>query len=191
MKPGTLKPCLLVASPALTCPEFSHTVVLLVDHREDGSLGFVINRTGPLAFEDVLKQVGLKASRKHRAAVLSGGPVSPETGWLVFDPADGLIDDEADGIIHVSKHIGVSANMSVLERIAAGTGPSRRAMMLGYAGWGAGQLDEEIREGSWITMDLDPAMIFEVPVEQRWARAFAAIGIDPAQMMMSAEVAEA
>ena len=63
--------------------------------------------------------------------------------------------------------------------------------MLGYAGWGAGQLDEEIREGSWITMDLDPAMIFEVPVEQRWARAFAAIGIDPAQMMMSAEVAEA
>ena len=190
MKPGVLKPCLLVASPGLSCPVFNHSVVLLVDHREDGSLGFVINRTAPISFEDVLKQVKLRASRKNRAAVLAGGPVSPETGWLVFDPSDGDIEDEADSIIHVTKNISVSANMSMLERIAEGRGPTRRNMMLGYAGWGPGQLDEEIRDGSWITMDLDPAMIFDVPVAERWTRAFSTIGIDPAQMVSSV-VAEA
>ena len=190
MKPTTLKPCLLVASPALDCPFFRRTVVLLVDHREDGSLGFVVNREAPLPFDEVLRQVGLTPDPAHRAEVMLGGPVSPETGWLLFDPSDGLLGEEQDGIIRVSKTIGVSANMAILERIATGTGPLRRAMLLGYAGWGPGQLDQEIREGSWVTTDLDAGLVFDVPTEDRWRRSWESIGFDPSQMVRST-VAEA
>ncbi|MEZ4254597.1 MAG: YqgE/AlgH family protein [Polyangiales bacterium] len=186
-----LKPCMLVASPALSCPFFNHSVVLLVDHREDGSLGFVVNRDSGMSFEEVLEQVGLPSGRRHQTSVMQGGPVSPETGWLIFDPTDGLADGEREGIIRVNRHIGVSANMDILERIASGAGPRRRTMMLGYAGWGPGQLDDEIREGSWITTDLDPSLIFDVPIEERWRRAWSAIGVDPAQMSVGSSVAEA
>jgi len=185
MHTSTLSPCLLVASPSLTCSFFSHSVVLLVDHREEGSLGFVINRSAHLAFDDVLKQVGLTPHEDHQAPVLLGGPCSPETGWLLFDPADGLLEEERQGIIRVESGLAVSANMAILERIAMGTGPTKRLMLLGYAGWGPGQLDQEIREGSWVTAELDPSLLFSVPTQDRWRRAWDAIGVDPAQVVGS------
>jgi putative transcriptional regulator len=177
-----LEPCFLVAAPSLACPFFNHTVVLLVDHREGGSLGFVVNRASDLNMARVLDEVGIVVTEDAvlGASVMNGGPVSPETGWVVFDPSRGLPPD--DGMLVVNDHIGVSANLDTLKSIASGEGPDDYMMMLGYAGWGPGQLDDEIRDGSWIVVDLDPKLIFETPVEDRWVRALAQLGIDPARV---------
>jgi putative transcriptional regulator len=169
-----------VAAPSLSCPFFNHTVVLLVDHREDGSLGFVINKPADIELGALLEQVGFEGKAPHREPVMLGGPVSPETGWVVFDPKGQ--DGGEEGVLALDDRLVVSANMDVLERIANGEGPESYMMMLGYAGWGPGQLDDEIREGSWIAVDLDAKLVFDTPLEDRWKAALAQLGIDPARM---------
>lgn len=185
-----LTPCFLVAAPSLACPFFNHTVVLLVDHRDDGSLGFVINRPSELRLGEILTQIGIPTIDEvpTNDLVMMGGPVAPETGWLVFDPVEGDLPD--DGVLHVHDRLAVSANPEMLERIARGDGPPAHLMMLGYAGWGPGQLDHEIREGSWIVVDLDPSLVFDLPADERWIAALAKLGIDPARVV-GTSVAEA
>jgi len=180
-----IAPCLLVAAPSLACPFFNHTVVLLVDHREDGSLGFVVNKPAELELGVLLEQIGIEVEERARreATVMLGGPVSPETGWVVFDPTHGEHPEE--GVLSLHPSLGVSANLEVLEDIARGAGPEDYLMTLGYAGWGPGQLDEEIREGSWIAVDLDPKLVFGIPIEERWTAALATLGIDPAHVAAS------
>lgn len=180
-----LQPCFLVAAPSLRCPFFNHTVVLLVDHREDGSLGFVVNKPAEVGLGDLFDQIGVdrNGSPPPDGPVMLGGPVAPETGWVVFDPSIGEHPDE--GVLHIARRLGVSANREMLEEIARGEGPLSYLMMLGYAGWGPGQLDDEIQEGSWIAVDLDPILVFDTPVEQRWKAALATLGIDPARVTSS------
>jgi len=185
-----LNPCFLVAAPTMRCPFFNHTVVLLVDHGGEGSLGFVVNKPANIAFEQVLLQIGLDYDPKslQESPVMLGGPVAPETGWVVFDPAGHEIADE--GVLKVSDGIGICANLKMLESIACGGGPRHALMLLGYAGWGPGQLDDEIREGSWIVVDLDPKLVFDTPSEDCWKEALATLGIDPARVV-GAVVADA
>lgn len=177
-----LAPGFLVASPSLDCPFFHHAVVLLVEHNEEGSFGFVVNRTTDVRFRQVLGEVGFEvdAVSPPEAAVMVGGPVSPETGWIVYDPTTG--EDGGEESFRISDQVAVSASLGMLEKLAAGEGPSRRMMILGYAGWGSGQLEEEMRDGSWIPVDLDAALVFDTPVEDRWAGALATLGIDPAHV---------
>lgn len=177
-----LAPGLLVASPSLECPFFNHTVVLLVDHGDEGSFGFVINRPTDVRFHQVLGEVGLEteATSSPDAPVMVGGPVSPETGWIVFDPSSGGAGDEE--ILRVGDGLAVSASLRMLELLASGEGPSRRIMMLGYSGWGSGQLEREMRDGAWIPVDLDATIVFDTPVEERWTFALAKLGIDPARV---------
>lgn len=173
--------CLLAASPSLRCPFFNHTVVLLVDHQDEGSLGFVVNKPSNVSFGDLLTQIGLGASGVDlRRQVMLGGPVSPNTGWVVYDSSRG--SGLGDAAVELPSGFGVSANLALLEQIAQGFGPENFLMMLGYAGWGPGQLDEEIKEGAWIPVDLDRRLLFEVDVADRWATALRTIGIDPARM---------
>ena len=178
-----LAPCFLVAAPSLACPFFNHTVVLLVDHRDDGSLGFVVNRPSDVRLREVLTQIGIPTIDEVPvdSHVMMGGPVAPETGWLVFDPTQGDVSDE--GTLQVHDRLAVSANPEMLERIARGDGPPMHMMLLGYAGWGPGQLDHEIREGSWIVVDLDPKLVFDLPADERWTGALAKLGIDPARVV--------
>jgi len=191
-----LAPCFLVAAPSLSCPFFSNTVVLLVDHGADGALGFVINKPADLELGALLAQVGIDSADAGPSAaqVMLGGPVSPETGWVLFDGERGEPTESGaegdDGVLNLVSRVNVSANMDVLEQIAQGAGPAHFMMMLGYAGWGPGQLDEEIREGSWIAVDVDPRVLFETPMEERWGAAFAQLGVHPDQMI-GATVAEA
>ncbi len=195
-----LKNSILVASPTLRCPFFHRTVVLLVDHREEGSLGFVVNKPSESSLEEVLTQVGLEDRAETGepggpllSPVMLGGPVSTNTGWVVFDTEASGLDFSptlTESILDLDNGIGVCANLDMLEHIVGGRGPDRFLMMLGYAGWGPGQLDDEIREGSWIPVDLDPRLLFATPVEDRWTSALAKMGIDPARMT-AAVVAEA
>lgn len=188
---GTTKlaPGLLVAAPSLRCPFFHHTVVLLVEHDDDGALGFVVNRPTETPVTSLL--AGLEV--EDLAAELSGevwlgGPCAPETGWVIFDPSSG--DTRGVEAVELAPRIGVSASRTFLERLARGSGPERYAVLLGYAGWGPGQLDDEIREGSWIWMDADPSLVFDLAHPERWIAAFATLGIDPARVV-GTRVAEA
>jgi len=116
------------------------------------------------------------------APVLVGGPVAPETGWVVFDCADRNFGSEA---VRVSDRLAVSASRDLLEETVRGRGPERMMLVLGYAGWGPSQLDEEIAQGAWIPVDLNDKIVLETPYDDRWTSALRSLGIDPARLTVS------
>lgn len=180
---GSLAPGFLVAAPNLADPNFSRSVVLLVDHRAEGSLGFVVNRPASIDFGRVARELELSTERGlPRVPVMVGGPVSPNVGWLVFG-AEAEIPCEEEGMIEVNDRIRVSASQRRLEELALHAEAESHMLVLGYAGWGPGQLDEEIREGSWIPVDLDEQVVFETPFPERWDAALSAAGIDPRHLV--------
>ena len=113
--------------------------------------------------------------------VFHGGPVAPQSGWILFDPRDAAPDILADAVT-IDEHLAVSASRRLLDAIAAGEGPGRRLLALGYAGWSSGQLDGEFSRGVWVPVDLDDEIVFDVPPENRWHAALTSAGIDPARM---------
>lgn len=174
-----LAPGFLVAAPSLLDPNFVQTVVLLIDHRAEGSLGFIVNRPADITFESVVDELGIKDANHATPdmPVLVGGPVAPHTGWIVFDPAQSTVSHE--GTIEVTSRLRVSASRELLEDIAKQDRADRHMLVLGYAGWGAGQLDNEIRQGAWIPVDLDERVVFDTPYSGRWDAALSVLGIDP------------
>lgn len=175
-----LAPGLLVAAPGMSCPFFNHTVILLVEHGEDGALGFVVNQPTEQPVTSLMEGLEIDdLADEIDGEVWVGGPVAPDTGWVLFDPTSGKTD-EVDAL-RIAPRVAVSASRIFLEQIAEGGGPERYAVLLGYAGWGPDQLDDELREGSWIPIDIDPKIIFDLPPEERWSAALATLGIDPAR----------
>lgn len=176
-----LAPGFIVASPALLDPNFTRTVVLLVAHNADGALGFIVNRpmTG-LTIERVLRDLGTPCQRPRPDLVMAGGPVQKEAGFVVLDRGDEeTVTAPPDGY-QVGPRIVVSSSRAALELLGHETSTERSHLMLGYAGWGPGQLEDEIATGAWIPTDLDAALIFDAPMSERWGLAFAAIGSHPA-----------
>ena len=174
-----LAPGFLVAAPGLRDPNFTQSVILLVDHRPEGSLGFIVNRPAEVKFKNVLEELKLGSNHQQNpeVPVLMGGPVAPHTGWIVYDPERRQVPEEAR--IEVSETVEVSASRAVLEALAYSTDGSRHLLVLGYSGWGAGQLDEEIRQGAWIPVDIDANVVFDTPYDDRWSAALSVLGIDP------------
>ena len=195
---GSLAPGLLVAAPSLKCPFFHHTVVLLVHHDEEGSFGFVVNKAADVSFDAIVHELQLEtgpgkdAGGEHAAGatepeparepplILYGGPVKPETGWILFDPRG--IDPMAQSL-DVAAEVSVTASLGMLQELAVGRGPARRVMLLGYSGWSPGQLDAELQQGSWIPVDVSSELVFEAPIEARWRLALEALGIDPGRIV--------
>jgi putative transcriptional regulator len=194
---GDLAPGLLIASPPLGDPNFDRTVVLLALHSEGGALGFVVNRPAPMTLTELLKFAGYDgAGRKDGSTVLLGGPVQPSSGWIL------CIDPEMsaqEGVIPVGDRIRITSSRWAFDALArdvterkAGTQDSKRRMvMLGYSGWGPGQLEGEIAAGAWLPVPLDEGILFDVALEQRWERAFALLGLTPAVMMSMRSVGNA
>lgn len=180
--PAELAPGFLVAAPMLLDANFRRTVVLLVDHGPEGSLGFVVNRPAQVRLPGMLDALGLRGSdlAPPDAPVLVGGPVAPDTGWLVFEQTPQ--QSFGDEIVRVSDRLAVSASRELLEQTVQGHGPKRVMLVLGYAGWGPSQLDTEISSGAWIPVDLDERIVFDAPYEERWASALRTLGIDPARL---------
>lgn len=183
--PSELAPGLLVAAPMLLDPSFRRTVVLLVDHSPEGSLGFVINRPAEVRLPSMLDALGLQRSDANApdAPVLIGGPVAPDTGWIIFQSDQASFGDE---VVRVSDGLAVSASRELLERTVHGNGPERMMLVLGYAGWAPAQLDAEIAQGAWIPVDLSETIVFDTPYEERWASALRSLGIDPARLTVTA-----
>lgn len=165
----------LVAMPSLEDPNFRESVTLICEHNAQGALGIMINRPMNVVLDDILKQLALTAQdlTTGTTPVHMGGPVQPERGFVIHEP-----QGEWESTLKVGDSLGVTTSRDVLAALAAGSGPKRTFVALGYAGWSAGQLDEEIKSNSWLSMPADAGIIFETPVEQRWQAAARLLGVD-------------
>lgn len=174
---------LLIAMPGMRDPNFARSLIYLCQHDADGAMGLVINRPAPLRFTEVLEQMHIPTTdaRLDELPVLLGGPVQPERGFVLHTV---LRDKSAapivwDSSFQVSEELTVTTSRDVLEAIAASDQPIRALLALGYAGWTAGQLEQELHENTWLTATLkDFSILFDIPLAQRWEAATALIGVD-------------
>jgi putative transcriptional regulator len=167
---------LLVAMPTLADPNFSHSVTLICEHNARGALGLVINRPLQMRMAEVLEQLSLTSKDKQllEMPVLSGGPVQRDRGFVLHRPGPQAFEST----MPVSDTLHVTTSRDVLVSMAEGKGPDHAAIALGYAGWEAGQLDEELLQNAWLTVPCDDSLVFELPFEQRWHAAARLLGIE-------------
>ena len=163
---GWLTGQLLIAMPSMSDPRFERTVIYMCAHSEEGAMGLVINKSlESLSFTDLLEQLGVEDSEAEMA-ILSGGPVETGRGFVLHSS-----DYDRDGSLAVSDDIRLTATIDVLKAIAVGSGPERRLLALGYAGWAPGQLEGEIQDNGWLTAPADDALLFDDALESKWSRA--------------------
>ena len=175
----TLAGQLLIALPALSDPNFSRSVTLVCQHDADGAMGVVVNRASEYTLGEVFRQMGIDGADESLAArpVVGGGPVHPERGFVLHDGEHGW-----DSSLAIGERLYVTTSRDVLEALARGEGPESAMVALGCAGWGAGQLEHELRENSWLTVPVDPELLFTLPLEARWQAAAGRIGVDMSLM---------
>lgn len=174
---------LLVAMPSMLDPNFHQTVTYICEHSDSGALGIVINRPMDMDIGEVLMQLSLEPNQEDslHQPVLQGGPVQSERGFVLHESSHNW-----DSTTEVSHSIYVTTSQDILSDVAAGNGPGRMLMALGYAGWEAGQLEHEIRQNAWLTVPASPNLVFEIPFQDRWQAAAESIGIDPASLSLYA-----
>lgn len=175
MRSSNLTNQFLIAMPGLADPNFSHTVTYVCAHNEDGAMGIVINRPLDLELGEVLRQMELESGSEAVQAmpVYHGGPVQTDRGFILHHSAT-----EWQSSIRISDDIGIATSRDILQAIAAGTGPRETLVALGYAGWGAGQLEDEIMENAWLSGPADLDIIFNTPCQKRWSAAAALLGVE-------------
>jgi putative transcriptional regulator len=179
---GYLMGQLLVAMPTMADPRFQRTVSLVCAHSHKGAMAIVLNRTfGSVKFRDLLVQLGIDSPDAHDRMVHFGGPVESGRGFVLHSP-DFLHEDT----VMVDRGIALTGTLGMLKAIAAGHGPRRSLFALGYAGWGPGQLDKEIESNGWLSLPLDPEMLFDDDLDTKWDRALAQFGIDPLMLSQTA-----
>jgi len=170
---------LLIAMPAMTDPNFSQTVTLVCEHSERGALGLILNRPLPMKLSDVFEQLALdsKNARVGNSQVLRGGPVQTDRGFVIH-----RLGGSWDSTLRVSDRIQVTTSRDVLAAMARGEGPPDAFIALGYAGWEAGQLEQEMLANAWLSVPADEGIIFDTPYEERWQAAGRLLGIDLTQI---------
>jgi putative transcriptional regulator len=170
----------LIAMPSLADPNFHGTVTYMCAHSEEGAMGIVINRPLDIPLGEMLNHLEIAVSNAAvaRLPVLQGGPVQRERGFVLHEPAG-----EWDSVLKVGERIGVATSRDILDAVARGEGPARVVVALGYAGWGAGQLEREVLDNAWLSVPADSSIIFDLPYEDRWASATRMLGVDPARLV--------
>lgn len=178
-QPKFLSGKLLLAMPGMADPRFERAVIALCVHDENGAIGIGIgHKRSGISFRGLLKQLEIDPGSAPDSAVHHGGPVEPGRGFILHSTDWGGQDT-----LHVNGDDGtifaMTGTIDVLKAIAEGRGPSRWIAALGYAGWGEGQLDEEMTRHGWFAAHGTPRILFDTPTDERWAAAFKAEGIDP------------
>lgn len=174
---------LLIAMPSMGDPRFEHSVVYMCAHSEDGAMGLIVNKPAPdLKFGDLLQQLKISPPPEDapEVQVHYGGPVEGGRGF-VLHTGDYTGNSST---LQVDDQFGMTATLDVLEDLSNGTGPSQCFLALGYAGWGPGQLEDELQRNGWLTCDAAPEIVFDAEADQKWQMALATLGIDP--LMLSA-----
>ncbi|MHC8510186.1 MAG: YqgE/AlgH family protein [Rhodospirillales bacterium] len=177
---------MLVAMPGMQDKRFHESVIYLCAHSDGGAMGLVVNRTlESLTFPDLLEQLNIAPSAScEQINVYFGGPVESGRGFVLHSP-----DYVQDSTMVVDGEVALTATVDILRAIADGAGPRQHILALGYAGWGPGQLDEEIRANGWLTVEADDELVFGGDLNGKWMRAMAKIGVDP--RMLSDEAGHA
>ncbi len=167
----------LIAMPSLQDSTFSRSVIFLCQHNQEGALGLVINRLANLKLGDIFSQMNLPVNCLETAEipVYSGGPVHPERGF-VLHTNDG--EKKWAITLPISDEFSLTTSRDIIQDIAKGEGPKHYLVALGYAGWGAGQLEKEILANSWLNTPIGESVIFDTPIDSRWHCAGNQIGID-------------
>ncbi len=171
----------LIAMPSMLDPVFGGTVIYLCEHNANGALGVIINKPTDMTLDVLFEKIDLTleiAPQPMTARpVMFGGPVQVERGFVLHSPGGAY-----SSTMPVSNDIALTTSKDILEAAAAGTGPHKILVSLGCAGWGAGQLEEEIVRNGWLTVSADPAIVFDLPAEQRFVAAMKLLGIDPSML---------
>jgi putative transcriptional regulator len=177
--PTPLANQLLIALPALIDPQFARSVALICQHDQEGAMGVVINRASEYTLGEVLQQMGIESGDEalRSQIVLAGGPVHPERGFVLHDG-----ERSWDSTMAITDNLSVTTSRDILEAMARGEGPAHAVIALGCAGWGAGQLESELVEDTWLTVPADAELLFGTPLEQRWHAAAGRIGVDMANL---------
>ena len=175
----TLTNHFLIAMPSMRDPSFRRGVAFVCQHGEDGAMGLLVNRLSEYRLGDVLAQMNLSASSAEVAdsPVLIGGPVQPERGFVLHTP-----HGEWESSFKISDTICVTTSRDILVAIAEGRGPERTLVTLGYSGWGAGQIETELKENAWLTVPANERILYDTPIEQRWDAAAALVGVSIANL---------
>lgn len=169
----------LIAMPALDDSYFGRTVIYLCEHDDEGAMGLVVNRTTDLSIEQVLEEMNLKEGLNTaiEQKVLSGGPVQTDRGFILHNG-----EKQWSSSLQLSEQIIITTSKDILTNLDTPAGPEKYLMALGYAGWSAGQLEQEILDNTWLTVDADPSIIFDTPADQRWEKAVQMLGINIEQL---------
>lgn len=176
----------LVAMPSLLDPHFNGSVVYVAEHSAKGAMGLVVNRPSDMTLGSLFDRIDLSPESDDRAGygpladqpVLSGGPVQTDRGFVLHEPVG-----KYNSTLVLSDTLGLTSSRDILEACATGKGPPRICVCLGYAGWGEGQLDQELASNSWLSIPAtDTSLLFDVPPEERFAYAFRLLGFDPMQL---------
>jgi putative transcriptional regulator len=172
---GYLQQQMLIAMPAMDDPNFSRSVTLLCQHNEEGAIGITINRASAFTLGELLMQLNISCEDSAISSlfVLEGGPVNPDRGFVLHTPVEGY-----DSSVKINDDIMITTSRDILSAIAAGDGPKQFQVALGYAGWGDGQLEFEMRQNAWLLVPADKGILFEAALNARWEQAVGKLGID-------------
>jgi putative transcriptional regulator len=165
----------LIAMPGLEDPNFYHSVTYICEHNAEGALGLVVNRPLDMRLGEILQHIHVQDAQPEarQMPVHLGGPVQQDRGFVLHEP---LGDWEAT--LKVTDRIGITSSIDILHAIARNEGPECLLITLGYAGWGAGQLEREMADNAWLSGPADPEILFRTPDEERWRAAAASLGIN-------------
>ncbi|MEE4294868.1 MAG: YqgE/AlgH family protein [Xanthomonadales bacterium] len=171
---GFLERQMLIAMPGMVDDNFAGSVTLMCQHNDAGAIGITINRLSDYTLGEIFAQLKLECSVEdvRNLPVLEGGPVSPDRGFVLHSPVEGY-----ESSLMINQDIMVTTSRDVLADIASGGGPGKFIVALGYAGWGGGQLENEMLANAWLSVSADTAIVFDLPVPERFDRAMSRLGI--------------
>ena len=179
---SSLAPALLLSMPQLLDPNFARSVVLLCTHSDEGAFGLVLNR--PVATTGtVTVHLGQAVSTERELEIWIGGPVEPQRSWLLVAGAPG--DPDVAGASRIADGVYLSNSPDLLRRLLEPDPPAHVRLIVGYSGWGPGQLEAELAESSWLLSDVDADLVFNAPPGGMWERAIRRLGADPAALTTS------
>ena len=179
----------LIAMPGMSSGTFAGTVIYLCEHSDKGALGLVINKPIDITLKNLFEKVELSLDRDDFAElpVYFGGPVQTERGFVLHEPQSAENGDSPyNSSLRIAGGLEMTTSKDVLEAISSGAGPKKVLVTLGYSGWGAGQLEEEMSRNGWINVDAEPGIIFDTPVSQRYGKALSLLGIDASMLSSDA-----
>jgi putative transcriptional regulator len=169
----------LIAMPSMADPYFAKTLTYICEHNDQGALGLVVNRPIEMTLQGLFERLSLpiKDAAMSEAPIYFGGPVQTDRGFVLHEPAGNW-----QSTLRVREMIGLTTSKDILEAVGRGEGPKRMLVTLGYAGWSPGQLEQELSQNAWLTVEARDAILFDIPAEERLAQAMQLLGIDYASL---------